>query len=162
MTLLKRNVYVKLFDTLAVSHDMVTDVMTKEQRSRAMQAVRSKDTKLELTIRKQLWREGLRYRLKTKLVGNPDLVFPSARVVVFLDGCFWHGCPKCYSAPKSNARFWRDKLEANRKRDKFVVRELRKDGWTVLRFWSHSIKRNPTAVCHKIERTVHSTVGREA
>jgi len=69
------------------------------------------------------------------LPGSPDFCFPSDKLALFVDGCFWHGCPTCYRPPKSNVPYWRLKIERNRKRDLKVKRELRKLGWTILRFW---------------------------
>jgi len=119
-----------------------------------MQAVRSRDTALEVGLRKLLWREGLRYRLQSRVFGRPDVVFPRLGVAVFLDGCFWHGCPKCYTAPVTNADFWRRKLVANRRRDRLVTRRLSREGWVVLRFWSHELRRDSQSVVRAIAKTV--------
>lgn len=75
------------------------------------------------------------WRRQQKIEGNPDFVFRSSRVAVFVDGCFWHGCPKCYKAPSSNSGFWKEKLTANRKRDRVVTKVLMQKGWKVVRFW---------------------------
>lgn len=86
-----------------------TDVMTPEQRSRCMSHVRGKDTKPELLLRRALWKKGLRYRLFNKLPGRPDILFIRKRVAIFVDGCFWHGCPEHGTQPRSNADFWKKK-----------------------------------------------------
>ncbi|MCU7937491.1 MAG: very short patch repair endonuclease [Candidatus Thiodiazotropha sp. (ex Dulcina madagascariensis)] len=117
----------------------MVDVLTKTQRKKCMGAIRGKDTKPELQLRKSLWRKGLRYRVHCKLTGRPDIVFPRAHVAVFVDGCFWHGCPEHFQQPNTNATFWRDKIRQNMKRDQKVTKLLKKDGWTVLRFWEHDI-----------------------
>lgn len=120
----------------------MTDVMTKEQRSRCMSRIRGKHTKPELRLRKALWSTGMRYRLHKRLPGRPDVVFPGAHVAVFVDGCFWHDCAAHGARPKANAEFWRMKIEANAKRDRLVSERLRALGWTVLRFWEHEVNEN--------------------
>jgi DNA mismatch endonuclease (patch repair protein) len=106
-----------------------------------MARVRQKGTDAELSLRKELHARGLRYRLHVPLLTKPrrvaDIVFASARVAIFVDGCFWHGCPEHASWPKSNAQFWRDKIETNRARDADTDRRLRASGWRVVRVWSH-------------------------
>ena len=104
-----------------------------------MSQIRGRDTRPELKLRKALWAMGLRYRLKSRLPGNPDLVFPSLQGIVFVDGCFWHGCPRHGTRPASNAEFWRNKLATNVARDKAVNRKLRRLGWRVVRVWEHDI-----------------------
>ena len=89
-----------------------------------MASIRGKDTKPELNLRKELWRTGLRYRIGHGLPGKPDIVFVSQRVVVFVDGCFWHQCPIHATRPKANRRFWQDKLRKNVLRDRRVNVQL--------------------------------------
>jgi DNA mismatch endonuclease, patch repair protein len=91
------------------------------------------------------WRRGL------PMPGKPDFVFPSARLVVFVDGCFWHGCPVHGSVPATNTLFWTRKLERNRARDLFVRRELRGLGWQVLRVWQHEL-RDPKRIARRVQR----------
>ncbi len=79
------------------------------------------------------------WRRNQPLLGKPDFTFRSERVVVFVDGCFWHGCPKCYKRPGTNQKFWDAKIFNNRKRDRLVSRELRRDNWTVVRIWQHQL-----------------------
>lgn len=111
------------------------------EASLRMASVRQKGTSAEMGVRMALHAKGLRYRLHVSLIAKPrrvaDIVFPSARVAVFVDGCFWHGCPKHASWPKSNADFWREKIEANRARDSDTNRRLRAMGWKVVRIWAH-------------------------
>ena len=116
--------------------------MTPEQRSRCMAAVKSKDTKPEMMVRKFLFSKGLRYRLNSKLPGHPDLVFPKYKTVVFVDGCFWHGHENCKYAkrPQSNAEFWNAKISANVERDQRVTTGLRLQGWNVARIWQCELK----------------------
>lgn len=113
--------------------------MSEVQRSRCMSRIRGRDTGPELRLRRAIWALGLRYRLKSGLTGRPDLVFPTDRVVVFLDGCFWHGCARHLTWPRTNAAFWKRKITRNQRRDREVTARLQDDGWIVLRFWEHEI-----------------------
>lgn len=111
------------------------------EASRRMARVRQRGTDVEIELRRALHALGLRYRLQVPLSRKPrrvaDIVFIGARVAVFVDGCFWHGCPLHATWPKENAGFWRDKIEANRTRDADTTRRLRELGWEVIRVWSH-------------------------
>jgi DNA mismatch endonuclease (patch repair protein) len=109
-------------------------------RSQQMARIRSSDTKPELRLRRHLWAAGLRYRLRPALPGTPDIAFISARVAVFVDGCFWHGCPSHYQRPVRNADFWSAKLARNANRDRMVDRKLQELGWTVHRIWEHDLR----------------------
>ena len=106
-----------------------------------MVANRRRDTGPELALRRALHARGLRYRVDHPLPFDrrrrADVVFPRARVAVFVDGCFWHGCPEHGTMPKANRAFWRDKIARNRARDADTDRRLADLGWTVLRFWEH-------------------------
>jgi DNA mismatch endonuclease (patch repair protein) len=106
-----------------------------------MQAQRSWDTKPELALRAAVHRLGLRYfvhrRPLRELRREADLIFPKARVAVFLDSCFWHGCPEHASWPKANAEWWREKIERNRGRDRDTDARLRDAGWLPIRVWEH-------------------------
>lgn len=119
----------------------MVDVLTKEQRSYNMSMIRAKNTKPEISLRKLIFANGLRgYRLHYRLNGKPDIVFPRRKIAVFIDGCFWHKCPKCFIKPASNKKFWSRKIESNVKRDKDVNRALKKKGWKILRIWEHEVK----------------------
>lgn len=120
----------------------MADRISREQRSKVMARVRHSGTGPELLLRKALWGSGLRYRLKTKvrLPGTPDIIFPGARVVVFVDGCFWHGCPLHGSIPKSHVNFWASKIARNKARDSDVDAKLIRAGWRVVRLWEHQIR----------------------
>lgn len=121
----------------------MVDVLTREQRSFNMSRIRGSDTGPEVLLRKWLFSKGLRgYRVKAKVFGKPDIVFPKYRVAVFVDGCFWHRCPKCFVRPETNRKFWEDKIGGNIKRDKAVNEKLTGEGYTVIRFWEHEIKSN--------------------
>lgn len=106
-----------------------------------MVANKSRDTKPELRLRSELHRRGLRFRVDIAPVKGirrrADIVFTRARVAVFVDGCFWHGCPEHFIAPKSNAEYWRSKIQANVERDRDTAQKLSAVGWEVLRFWEH-------------------------
>ena len=109
-----------------------------------MAAVKSKDTKPEMLVRKYLFSKGLRYRLHAKdLPGKPDMVFPKYKTVVFIDGCFWHGHKNCdiYRFPKSNVEFWRQKINMNIARDYRSNVELDLLGWKVIRVWECALKK---------------------
>jgi DNA mismatch endonuclease (patch repair protein) len=120
-----------------------------------MRAVRQIHTPGELRLRSALWRVGLRYRTH-RLVGKakPDLVFRNSKVVVFVDGCFWHGCPVHYKAPVNNADFWRRRLETNRARDRRNDEDLTRQGWRVLRYWECDLRRRLDATIEEIRDAV--------
>lgn len=125
----------------------MADVFGKAKRSAVMARIRgrgNKDTELRLiaVFRAHAiagWRRG------RPVVGKPDFVFPRQRVAVFVDGCFWHGCPRHATWPKNNAEFWRTKILGNQKRDRAVNRLLKKTGWRVLRIWEHELTRKSEA-----------------
>jgi DNA mismatch endonuclease, patch repair protein len=112
------------------------DRISKEKRSKLMSAIRSKDTAPEIALRKALFAKGYRYRIHygPKKI---DIAFPSKRLAIFIDGCFWHVCPVHSHIPKTNQNYWVPKLERNVNRDKTVAQELIAEGWEVLRFWEH-------------------------
>ena len=136
------------------------DKHTPEQRRRNMQAVKNKDSQIELLLRQELWSRGLRYRKNVnRIYGKPDIVFIGKKVAVFCDSEFWHG----YNWEerkidfKSHQEFWIPKIERNMERDAEVTARLESEGWTVIRFWGNEIKKN-TAQCADInEKAVHST-----
>jgi len=106
-----------------------------------MRATPQTGTACELRLRSAIFRLGLRYRVNVRPIPgirrSADVVFPRLRIAVFVDGCFWHGCPKHGTWPKANAEFWREKILQNRRRDRDTDRRLRKAGWTVIRVWEH-------------------------
>jgi DNA mismatch endonuclease (patch repair protein) len=106
-----------------------------------MQAIRSRDTVPEQLIRRLVHAQGLRYRVAARplpdLRRTADLVFRPAKVAVFIDGCYWHGCPEHYVPPKTNSGYWSDKVARNMARDRDTNEQLKKAGWLVLRFWEH-------------------------
>ena len=118
------------------------DTVNKEERSRIMSRVRSSGNKsTELAFIRILRQNSIKgWRRHYKLTGNPDFVFPSHKIVVFIDGCFWHGCPEHCRIPSSNRNYWKDKICRNEKRDRVISRQLRNADWIVFRFWEHDMK----------------------
>lgn len=109
----------------------------------------NQDTEIRLiTLMKQSGIHG--WRRKYTLKGHPDFVFRKETVAVFVDGCFWHCCPKCGTLPKSNKKFWSDKLGKNKLRDKKVTHELRNAGWIVVRIWEHELRKDSASVIKKL------------
>ena len=132
--------------------------MTTSQRYRAMAHNRGR-TRPERALASGLWRRGLRYLThngyrsisRGRLVGKPDLIFPRKRIVIFVDGCFWHGCLSCGKAPEQGGEFWAEKIATNRRRDERVTATLETEGWTVLRIPEHDI-RTKRALAETLER----------
>lgn len=120
----------------------MADWLSREQRSRNMASIRSKNnasTEQEfLKLLREFAISG--WRRHSNLPGKPDFVFPSARVVIFVDGCFWHGCPRCYRLPADNRQYWKSKVLSNRRRDRARTRQLRLLNWRVIRIWEHALE----------------------
>jgi len=126
------------------------DKQPKEQRSGCMSKIKGKNTELEKLFWKSVAELKIKgYRRNTKNIGKPDLYFSNHKIAVFIDGCFWHGCPRCYTSPATNRKFWADKIRNNIKRDRTVNSELRKDGVKVLDSGSYS-KKKSWLMCTKI------------
>ncbi|MFJ9409310.1 very short patch repair endonuclease [Streptomyces sp. NPDC101393] len=110
-----------------------------------------RDTGPEMAVRRLLYASGLRYRLQRRVPGYPrrtiDIAFPGRKIAIFLDGCFWHGCPEHATRPKANADWWRKKLDGNIARDRETTEHLVEEGWTVLRFWEHE---DPATVAGRV------------
>ena len=118
------------------------DSVSRETRSTVMAKVRSiRNRSTEWRVRACLVRAGVRgwSMNPSEVCGKPDFVFPIQGLVVFVDGCFWHGCPKCKRVPSSNVSYWDQKIERNRNRDRKVTAILRREGWKVLRIWEHQL-----------------------
>lgn len=128
---------------------------SSEEARRRMKAVRQRDTGAEMAVRRRLHAMGLRYRVDFPVLESPrrraDIAFPRLRIAIFIDGCFWHGCPIHGTSPKANAEFWKRKIEANIARDRDTDERLRGTGWVVLRFWEHE---DPDDVAASIRRSV--------
>lgn len=129
-------------------------------RSQLMSRIRSRNNKkTELALRGILRAHALSgWRRHQRLPGRPDFVFPVERVAIFVDGCFWHGCPRHYRPPTTRRGFWRTKVEQNRARDRRVSRELRKTGWKVLRLWECDLTRERAA---RAERRIRRLLNRD-
>ena len=131
------------------------DNLTREQRHKNMQNIRSTDTKPELIVAKELRRRGIYFAKNVKKIfGKPDFVFRKKKVVVFVDSDFWHGHKKRCIIPKSNKKYWVPKIEGNIKRDRRVNYRLKKDGWKVVRIWEHDIKKNIDKALKKITKAL--------
>ncbi|MCB9797098.1 MAG: very short patch repair endonuclease [Alphaproteobacteria bacterium] len=119
-----------------------------------MQRIKPRDTRPEAALRRLLWLRGVRgYRKHARTpVGRPDLVFPGPRLAVFIDGCFWHGCPAHYSRPQTREAFWAQKLAANVERDRRQTLALEALGWRVLRVWEHEVYEDPEGVLARVRR----------
>ena len=133
------------------------DDLTPEQRKKNMRAIRSKDTTIELALRKALWQRGIRYRKNYKgLIGKPDIIITKYRIAVFCDSDFWHGYDweNRKARIKSNQEYWIPKIERNMKRDQEVTLALVNQGWIVLRFWEHTIRKELERCVDDIQEAV--------
>ena len=133
------------------------DDLTPEQRKKNMRAIRSKDTTIELALRKALWQRGIRYRKNYKgIIGKPDIVITKYRIAVFCDSDFWYGYDweNRKARIKSNQNYWIPKIERNMKRDREVTAALVEQGWIVLRFWEHTIRKELEECVDDIQEAV--------
>ena len=135
------------------------DILTKEQRKKNMQHIKAKDTKIEIILRKALWKKGYRYRKNyNKLLGKPDIVLPKYNIVIFCDGEFFHGKDwellKNKLKKSNNGEFLIKKISRNRERDDEINKRLSFEGWTVLRFWGEDIKKHTDECVKIIEETI--------
>ncbi len=148
------------FQITAVSASLllVADTLTKALRSARMSLIRSKGNKAtEVRLARILRQAGITgWRRQGRILGNPDFVFPKARLAVFVDGCFWHGCRWHCRKPKSRAEFWNPKIDRNRQRDRVVGTLLRLRGWRVLRIWEHSLS-DPAGIAHRFQTALASS-----
>ena len=136
------------------------DKHTPEQRRKNMQAVKNKDSKIEVLLRKELWNRGIRYRKNVnRIYGKPDIAFIGMKIAVFCDSEFWHGYnwEERKKDFKSHQEFWIPKIERNMERDAEVTVRIESEGWTVIRFWGNEIKKNTAQCADIIEKAVHST-----
>jgi DNA mismatch endonuclease (patch repair protein) len=135
----------------------MVDVFTKEKRSEVMSRIRgrgNKDTELAIIrIMKKYHISG--WRRNYDLFGKPDFVFPKQKVALFVDGCFWHMCPKHSNMPQNNKAFWEKKLLGNKERDGVVVRTLRRENWIVVRIWEHELA-SPEQVAKKLLKALQT------
>lgn len=161
----------------------MADVFSKSKRSDVMSRIRSRGNKntelalVELFRRHKItgWRRQIKLRMAndewrtSQIAGKirkskfeirnfavrPDFVFPKSKLAVFVDGCFWHGCPRHATQPKSNRAFWRNKIAGNQRRDRRVNRTLRRTGWQVIRIWECRLKKNPPDCLRRIQRALN-------
>lgn len=132
----------------------MADIFTPEKRSWIMSRIRSTNTKIDLEMKKILTKNKIKHLMYPKMFGNPDFIIERKRIAVFCDGDFWHGY-KYDEKKKPSKEFWRDKIENNMKRDVRITRKLRKDGWSVLRFWEHDIEKRPEVCINRIKRKIN-------
>jgi DNA mismatch endonuclease (patch repair protein) len=137
----------------------MADVFTKAKRSAVMSRIRGRGNKdTELALMKLLRQHGITgWRRNQKVFGKPDFLFRRNRLALFVDGCFWHGCPKHCKIPAGNRRFWKKKFAANKARDRRVNRELHKLGWRVVRIWEHDLAKRGEACVQKIQTATNSS-----
>lgn len=128
----------------------MSDIFSVKKRSEIMRNVRNKNTDIELILRKALFGQGLRFRVKNTLFGKPDIIFPSKKIAIFCDGDFWHG-NNFKKEGKNYKAFWQDKIKTNMDRDNLVNKTLKKEGWIVLRFWKTEILKDVNRCVFKIE-----------
>jgi len=134
----------------------MTDVFSRAKRSDVMSHIRSKGNKKTEIALAKLFRTHkiVGWRRQPEIFGRPDFVFCQHHLVVFVDGCFWHMCPRHFSMPKNNRSFWKRKLEANVSRDKAVTSELKQRGWEVIRLWEHQLRDGPDGSVQKIRNAL--------
>jgi DNA mismatch endonuclease (patch repair protein) len=129
------------------------DIWSKEKRSEVMSKIKGKNTKPELLLRSQLFKQGFRFRIHRKdLPGKPDIVLPKYKTVIFVHGCFWHYHKDCKEGriPSTNSTFWKNKLQGNVAKDKAHLKELEKMGWQVITIWECEIERDITDVVKRL------------
>ncbi len=130
----------------------------KEITSKIMSRIKAKNTKSEILLRKELWKNGIKgYRLHWKKVpGRPDIAFPGKKIAIFVNGCYWHRCPICKpSFPKTHQEFWKDKFNKNKERDKRKINDLQKIGWKVIVVWECKIKNSIEICINRIKKTLN-------
>ncbi|EKE29590.1 MAG: hypothetical protein ACD_2C00141G0012 [uncultured bacterium (gcode 4)] len=129
------------------------DKFTPEKRSEIMSKIRAKNTKIEITLRRAIYDEWIRwYRLHHRVHKiRWDLTFIGKRVIIFIDWCFWHWCPECFKAPKSRVEYWWPKIQTNMDRDIRNTAILEAEWWTVLKFWEHEIRKNLKSVVEEVK-----------
>ena len=141
----------------------MSDVFTPKKRSEVMARIRGRGNKeTELALAKLFRAGGIRgWRRHIAIMGRPDFVFRVQRVAIFVDGCFWHCCPKHSNRPSNNREFWERKLDGNRRRDRIVNATLRASGWRVIRIWEHDMRVRPHVCVARVARALHALSTRE-
>lgn len=133
----------------------MTDVFSQTQRSKVMASIRGKGNRsTEWRLRARFVASGISgWQMHAhEIAGKPDFIFMKKRIAIFVDGCFWHGCRACRNMPRSNRSFWANKIEKNKRRDRKISAQLKKEGWLVLRFWEHDLKKRPEECCRQIQK----------
>ena len=139
----------------------MSDVLTQEQRKYNMSRIKGKNTGPEVKLRKMLFAKGIRgYRIHYDLLGKPDIVFVKKKIVIFIDGCFWHKCPVCFQEPETRKEFWMKKIQSNVERDIRVNELLQIEGWKILRFWEHDMRKKPDEIVLKISEILERSKDR--
>ncbi len=134
------------------------DNLTPEQRRKNMQRIRSTGTKAENIMINELRKKGLVFTVYDKaIMGKPDIVFSEKKLAIFIDSDFWHGNSKRFVRPKTNVEYWDKKISGNKKRDRMVNRQLKKQGWTVIRIWEYDVKHR---LSYCISRILKATAGK--
>lgn len=126
------------------------DNLTKEQRSYCMSNIKSKWTNQEKKIHDYLKSYKIKHQMHPKIKGSPDILLKETKTAVFLHGCFWHKCPKCYKEPKSNKKYWLPKIEKNVKRDRKNVKLLKSERFNTLKIWEHQVKKDLKKTIQKL------------
>jgi len=130
--------------------------LSKEDRRKNMQNIRSKNTIPELLVMNELKRRKIYFaKHVNKIFGKPDIVFRRRKVIVFIDSDFWHYNPKIFIMPSTNVEYWKKKIQKNRERDKLVNKTLKKEGWRVIRFWESNIKKDKNKIVDKIVKILY-------
>lgn len=130
----------------------MADTLTKKQRSYTMSRIRSKWTKNERHMHNFLNGLKIRHKMHPKIKGSPDIIFPEAKTALFIHGCFWHKCNRCWIKPKSNVEYWLPKIRKNVERDKKNIEILKRHGWKVAIIWEHEIKHEDKKCFYKTVR----------
>ena len=118
----------------------MSDIVSKKKRSEIMSRIKSKDSKIEISFRRELWNQGFRYsKNSAKYFGKPDVVLLKHQTVIFIDSCFWHGCKKHCRIPSVRKKYWTEKIARNKERDKEVSKHYKKLYWKIFRIWEHNL-----------------------
>lgn len=128
------------------------DNLTKKQRTKCMSNIKSKWTSQERKLHNYLKGKKIKHKMHPKIAGNPDIILKEKKIAIFLNGCFWHRCPKCYKEPKSNKSYWLPKIEGNVKRDRKNAKILKSKGYNIIYIWEHEIKMDFDKVLGKITK----------
>ena len=130
------------------------DIVSKKKRSEIMSRIKSKDSKIEVSFRKELWKQGFRYsKNSSKYFGKPDVVLLKHKTVIFIDSCFWHGCKKHCRIPSVRKKYWIEKISRNKERDREVSKHYKKQKWKIFRVWEHDIKKDRQKIVDKIKKS---------